>query len=162
MIAYLQQMLDLALGKELQGIHFWATVYVLFVLAGNLLYVYRVRRWPHTRGQLLRLGLQPLGAPEIGSTTQDYVPRALYTYQVAGHDYQGEAISVWKIAASGVLRGAASGLPRQIEADAHGTVTVYYHPQRPEKSVLLRPGWLSLAILWGGLALVGGYYLWRW
>ena len=54
MLDYLQTMFDLALRKELQGLHFWATVYVLVVLLGTLWHVLRVRRWPSTQGQLLR------------------------------------------------------------------------------------------------------------
>ena len=60
MLDYLQTMFDLALRKELQGLHFWATVYVLVVLLGTVWHVLRVRRWPCTQGQLLRLGVRDL------------------------------------------------------------------------------------------------------
>ena len=50
----------LALRKELQGLHFWATVYVLVVLLGTVWHVLRVRRWPSTQGScrcIWRVGL---------------------------------------------------------------------------------------------------------
>ena len=123
---YLQLMFDLASHKELQGIHFWATVYVLIVLAGSLWHIVRVRRWPSTQGQLLELGVRPLGTPESGSGDQDHVPSALYRYRVDGVEHQGREISVWKMSASGALRKTALLLPRLVKADASGAVDVFY------------------------------------
>ena len=95
-------MLDLALRKELQGIHFWATLYVLIVLVGSLWHALRVRSWPHVEGQLLSLGTRPLGTPDLGTSDQDHVPSALYLYQVNGQTYEGREISIWKMSASGM------------------------------------------------------------
>ena len=162
MIEYLQQMVDMALRKELQGIHFWATVYVLFVLAGSLWHVLHVRSWPITRGRLIRLGIRQFGASELSPANQAYVPDALYTYEVGGQVYQGREISVWKMSASGILKDSAALLPRQVQADESGVVRVYYNARRPHKSLLLRPGWVSLTFLWGLIALVAGFYIWRW
>ena len=39
---------------------------------------------------------------------------------------------------------------------------VYYHPKRPDKSLLLRPGRATLLFLWALIALVAGFYIWRW
>lgn len=104
MIEYLRSMIDLALRKELQGIHFWASVYVLIVLTGSLWHVLRVRRWPSTEGRLLRLGVRQFGATEFNPADQQYVPDALYSYRVHGQSYQGREISVWKMSASGLLK----------------------------------------------------------
>lgn len=162
MIEYLQEMTDLALRKELQGIHFWATVYVLFVLAGSLWHVVRVRSWPSTEGRLIRLGIRQFGATELNPTDQAYVPDALYSYEVGGQVYQGREISVWKMSASGILKDSAALLPRRVQADASGAVRVYYNPRRPHKALLLRPGWPSLTFLWVLVVLVAGFYIWRW
>ena len=162
MLDYLHRMLDLALDKQLQGIHFWGTVYTLLVLAGSLWHVLRVRGWPSTQGQLLRLGIRPIGGAEPLRADQQHVPDALYSYQVQGQHYQGHALSVWKLSASGLLIGAAELQPRQVEADASGAVTVFYNPRHPHKSLLLRPGWGSLLFLCGSMAAVAGFYLWRW
>jgi hypothetical protein len=89
-------MLDLALRKELQGIHFWATLYVLIVLVGSLWHALRVRAWPQTEGQLLSLGTRPLGSSGLDTRNQDYVPSALYRYQVNGLSYEGREISIWR------------------------------------------------------------------
>lgn len=105
MFEYLQHMFDLASRKQLQGIHFWATVYVLVVLIGSLWHALRVRAWHHTEGQLLRLGICPLGSTDLGTADQDHVPLALYRYLVNGQAYEGREISIWKMSASGVLRG---------------------------------------------------------
>lgn len=155
-------MFDLASHKELQGIHFWATVYVLIVLAGSLWHIVRVRRWPSTQGQLLELGVRPLGTPESGSGDQDHVPSALYRYRVDGVEHQGREISVWKMSASGALRKTALLLPRLVKADASGAVDVFYHPRRHDKSVLLRPGWRSVLFLCAAMLATAGFYLWRW
>lgn len=162
MADYLQRMLDLALRRELQGIHFWASVYVVGVLAGSWWHVLRVRAWPHVEGQLLRLGVRPLGGPGLDTPDQLVVPAALYRYRVSGQAYEGQGLSVWPVAASGVLRGVVSGLPRQVQADADGRVRVYHHPTRPHKSLLVRPGAGSIAVLWALIVLTVGFYLWRW
>ena len=162
MLDYLQTMFDLALRKELQGLHFWATVYVLVVLLGTVWHVLRVRRWPSTQGQLLRLGVRKFAGPALNPADQAYVPDALYAYEVAGRAYQGRELSVWKVSASGILRGAAGLLPARVKADAAGRVPVYYHPKRPHKSLLLRPGVATVVSVWLLMALVAGFYLWRW
>jgi Protein of unknown function (DUF3592) len=162
MLEYLQHMFDLALQKELQGIHFWATLYVLIVLAGTLWHAVRVRGWPRVEGQLLDLGIRPLGTPELGTRDQDYVPSALYRYQVNGRSYEGREISIWKMSASGMLRNTAKLLPRQVRPSATGKVPVSYNPRRPEKSVLLRPGWTSIALLSALMVLTAAFYFWRW
>lgn len=162
MLEYLERMTDLALRKELQGIHFWATVYVLIVLAGSLWHALRVRAWPQVEGQLLQLGIRPLGRPDLGTSNQDYVPSAVYRYQVNGQSYEGRDISIWKMSASGMLKGAAAILPRQVRPTAAGTVIVFYNPKCPRKSLLLRPGWGSLSVLWGLMALTALFYIGHW
>ncbi|MBA4343344.1 MAG: hypothetical protein C0423_14505 [Methylibium sp.] len=164
MLGYLQRMLDLALDKQLQGIHFWGTVYTVLVLAGSLWHVLRVRRWPGTPGELLRLGVRPIGGAEPLRADQAFVPDALYAYQVDGQRYEGSELSVWKLSASGLLRSAAALQPRQVRAveAASGVVTVYYNPRRPHKSLLVRPGWASVCFMCCCIAAVAGFYLWRW
>lgn len=155
-------MFDLAAHKELQGVHFWATVYVVVVLAGTLWHVLRVRAWPSTEGQLMQLGMRPLGTPELGSSHQDHVPSALYRYRVDGVEHRGREISVWKVSASGFLQNTPLLLTRMVPVDASGTVEVFYHPRRHHKSLLLRPGWRSVLFLCAALVITAGFYLWRW
>lgn len=155
-------MIDLALRKELQGIHFWATVYVLVVLIGSLWHVLRVRAWPSVVGQLVHLGVRPLGRPDLQTTNQDYVPSALYRYQVNGRSYEGREISVWKYSASGILKNATHWLPKLVLSDAAGNVMVQYNPKRPHKSLLLRPGWVSIVFLILLVVATTGFYLWCW
>ncbi|MBR7800511.1 hypothetical protein [Undibacterium fentianense] len=107
MLDYLQRMLTLAANKELQGIHFWASVYVSFVLCGTALHILRVRRWPSVTGRLLQLGIRPLGSlgiNESGRTHQGFIPNALYEYEVGGQQYRGSELSIWKMSASGFLK----------------------------------------------------------
>ena len=162
MLGYLQRMLDLALHKELQGIHFWATLYVLIVLIGSLWHALRVRGWPQVEGQLLSLGIRPLGTPDLSTRDQDYVPSALYRYQVDGQSYEGREISIWKMSASGLLKNAANLLPRQVRPGETGKVVVYYNPSRPKKSLLLRPGWASICVLSALIVCTAAFYIWRW
>ncbi|NDY92490.1 DUF3592 domain-containing protein [Ideonella livida] len=162
MLDYLRDMLDLALRKEVQGIHFWATVYVLVVLGGSLWHVLKVRAWPHAEGQLLSLGIRPLGGAGLGSGDADHVPSALYRYQVNGQEFLGHEISVWKMSASGLLKNAAYVLPRLVAVEPTGRVRIYYHPKHPNKSLLLRPGWMSLCSLTVAMGLTAALYLWSW
>lgn len=155
-------MLDLALRKELQGIHFWASLYVLVVLSGTLWHALRIRAWPQAEGQLLRLGIRPLGSSELGARDQDYVPAALYSYEVDGQSYQGREISMWKMSASGLLKNAAKLLPAQVRSSETGKVPVYYNPRRPRQSLLLRPGWASLGFLSTLIVSTVAFYVWRW
>lgn len=162
MFAYLERMADLAMQKSLQGLHFWASVYVIFVLLGSLWHVMRVRQWPATQGQLLQLGIRRLGAPDFHPNQQDFVPAARYRYQVGHAVYEGSEISVWKMSASGLLKNTAYALPRQVAADADGKVTVYYNPIHPHKSLLLRPGLYSIAFLSSLISMTVTLYCWRW
>lgn len=155
-------MLDLALRKELQGIHFWATLYVLIVLVGSLWHALRVRGWPHVEGQLLSLGIRPLGTPDLGTSDQDHVPSALYRYEVNGQSYEGREISIWKMSASGMLKSAANLLPGQVRPSETGKVRIYYNPRRPKKSLLLRPGWASITFLSAFIFFTAAFYIWRW
>lgn len=155
-------MLGLALHKELQGIHFWATLYVLIVLVGSLWHALRVRAWPHVEGQLLSLGIRPLGSPDLGTSDQDYVPSALYRYQVNGRSYKGREISIWKMSASGMLKNTANLLPDQVRPSETGKVLIYYNPRRPNKSLLLRPGWASISVLSSLIFFTAAFYVWRW
>ncbi|MFP8777500.1 DUF3592 domain-containing protein [Hydrogenophaga sp. RWCD_12] len=121
-----------------------------------------MRRWPSTQGQLLELGMRPLGTPESGSGDQDHVPLALYRYRVDGVEHRGREISVWKMSASGAFRKTALLLPRLVQADASGAVDVFYNPRRHHKSLLLRPGWRSVLFLCAAMVITAGFYLWRW
>lgn len=147
---------------EPQGLHFWSTAYVVFVLCGSLLHAVRVRRWPHTEGRLRSLGVRPFGAPEPNPADQHYVPDALYDYQLGDTHYEGRQISIWKMSASGILRGSAAAIIRQVRVGAFGEVRVYDHPQKPHKSLLVRPGWPSLAWPCAAIGLVVFYYWRRW
>ncbi|WP_148714469.1 DUF3592 domain-containing protein [Chitinolyticbacter meiyuanensis] len=162
MVEYLKQMVDLTLRKELQGIHFFATLYVAFVLGGSLWQCLRQRRWSKTRGRLLRVGIRALGETDGGASNRDYVPDALYLYQVDDVEYQGTEISVWKMSASGLLKNTAYMLPKKVTADEHGNVDVYYNPKRPKKSLLLRPGPSTLIVLAGAMVGAVGFYVWKW
>ncbi|MGM9425498.1 hypothetical protein [Hydrogenophaga sp. MI9] len=122
----------------------------------------RVRRWSSTHGQLLELGMRPLGTPESGSGDRDHVPSALYRYFVDGVEHQGREISVWKMSASGAFRNTALLLPSLVQADASGAVEVFCHPRRHHKSLLLRPGWRSVLFLCAAIVITAGFYLWRW
>lgn len=69
---------------------------------------------------------------------------------------------MWKMSASGVLKNAATILPKQVRTDESGKVVVYYNPRRPKKSLLLRPGWVSITFLSALILFTVGFYIWRW
>lgn len=143
--SYVTTMIQLTQAGELQGIAFWAVIYCWVIGWATVLIYWRVRHWPTVWGHLLDCSVRPLGGPEPVLSEQNYMAKALYRYVVAGHAYQGQRIAPWQISASHNLRGLLHGQLRGI-TQQDGRVRVYYSPTRPEKSYLVRPGWLSLSI----------------
>ncbi|MEE4299843.1 MAG: DUF3592 domain-containing protein [Pseudomonadales bacterium] len=156
---YLADMFRLARDGELQGIWFWAAVYVALVCTASLRFQLRTRRWPTTTGQLARLGIRRFGASEMTLSEQDHVGDALYTYRVAGKDYEGRRISPWIVVASHNARALLRLQNRGVVRAASGEVRVHYDPRRPQKSFLVVAGWPGLLLTAAVIVLPAvGYY----
>lgn len=159
MIDYLQHMWQLARDGQSQGVCFFIVLYVSALSLWTLLRLWRIRRWPVVRAQLLSLGREAFGHDAIRSE-QQYTASALYRYEVDGREYQGSEISAAvKILASGAAARLPDQLLRQVNAGDDGTVEIRYNPARPQHSYLLRPGRIALLLYALGAF---GLPLWYW
>lgn len=145
-IKYVQEMVQLAMQGNLQGIWFLIAVYACAACGYSLFFQARTRKWHTTRGKLHKLGVEKFGATEWVTSEQDYVSNALYTYEVGGRTYRGTRISPWIFVAShnarAVLRKQLSLLQRYPD----GQVKVFYNPKKPHKSYLLQAGFIGMVI----------------
>ncbi|MGB1261642.1 MAG: DUF3592 domain-containing protein [Cognaticolwellia sp.] len=145
-VDYLNDIWQLAIQGDRQGIFFFAALYTLLLLSYSLIYQLRVRSWPQVKGELLNATLERFGAGHIVKAEQTYAASALYQYVVDGEQYQGSRISSWLILASHnvtfVLKKQLAG----IEKYPDGGVKVFFNPKSPKKSFLIKPGLMGVAI----------------
>lgn len=115
----------------------------------SLFHQLRLRRWPATRGRLVHAETRKFGSTEWVTSEQEYQTDALYEYTVAGTPYQGRRVSAWIVVASHNLRGLLERQLDAIERHPDGSITVYYNPNKPQKSLLVKPGWLGIGFTIG-------------
>jgi len=72
---YFQEMWQLTIEGKAQGIFFWFSVYMLIVCIYSLVLQIRMRFWPSTHGELVKLELDRFGA-SITKSDQDYKANA--------------------------------------------------------------------------------------
>lgn len=137
LISYFQEMWQLALQGELQGIWFWAALYTLIFLTYSLIFQLQTRTWPSTQGELIKAGVEKFGATERVTSDQDYMSEALYHYSVSGTAYEGTRISPWVIVASHNARFVLEKQMSSIQKYPDGKVKVFYNPKKPKKSFLI-------------------------
>ena len=143
---YIEQMLELALNGEIQGVWFWAAVYTFAVCGYSLIFQLRTRSWPFTTGELVEAEVEKFGATDPVKSNQEYVSKALYRFTVSGVDYEGTRISPWVFVAS---HNARAILKKQMSAIYHypdGKVKVFYNPGNPQKSFLIVAGRVGIFI----------------
>ena len=144
-VNYLQQMFDLASEGELQGIWFWASCYMLVVCLYSMFFQIPTRFWASTVGTIHSLGLKEFGSSNELSE-QQYRGNALYSYHVNDQAYEGTRISPWVFVtnhnAKGILRKQLSG----IKMPTKDTVVVYYNPNKPKKSFLIKANRFGIVI----------------
>ncbi|PRO69564.1 DUF3592 domain-containing protein [Alteromonas gracilis] len=134
---YFQQMVDLASEGELQGIWFWASCYMLVVCLYSAYFQIRTRFWATTVGNIHNLGLKKFGISNDLSE-QQYRGKALYSYSVNGQTYEGTRISPWVFVTNYNAKGLLLRQQAGIDMPTKDTVTVYYNPNKPQKSFLLK------------------------
>mgnify|MGYP000168003192 CR=1 FL=1 len=145
MFDYIQQMWDLALQGETQGVWFWVAVYAFLICGYSVVFQLLIRTWPSTKGQLISIGLDKFGRAMVLSD-QDYKANALYTYQVKGKSYQGKRVSPWVIVASHNAQFVLKKQLRKVETYPNNQVKVFYKPSNPAKSWLILPSKLGIVI----------------
>ena len=134
---YFQQMVDLASEGELQGIWFWASCYMLVVCLYSAYFQIRTRFWATTVGNIHNLGLKKFDISNDLSE-QQYRGKALYSYSVNGQTYEGTRISPWVFVTNYNAKGLLLKQQAGIDMPTKDTVTVYYNPNKPQKSFLLK------------------------
>lgn len=142
---YLQYMVDLASDGELQGIWFWASCYMLVVCVYSLYFQIQTRFWASTVGNIHSLGLQKLSNSNELSE-QQYRGNALYSYCVNGQTYEGTRISPWVFVTNHNAKGILLKQQAGINMPTKDTVVVYYNPNNPKKSFLLKANKFGIVV----------------
>lgn len=142
---YLQQMVDLASEGELQGVWFWASCYTLIVCLYSAHFQIQTRFWVSTMGKIQSLGLEKFGSSNELSE-QEYRGKALYSYNVNGQTYEGKRISPWLFVTNHNARGLLIKQQAGIDTPTKDTVTVYYNPNKPKRSFLLKANKFGIVV----------------
>ncbi len=146
LLTHSKQMLHLAAEGHTQGVWYWAALYAFVVCSYSLWFQIRTRGWPSAEGRLEHLGIKKFGVGERSASNQDYIGKALYTYTVAGRQYEGSRISPWIIIVSHNSRFLLAQQQGGINVDPDGGVRVYYNPRNPRKSYLKIAGKPGIAV----------------
>ena len=146
LILYFREMWQLAIQGQVQGVWFWAALYMLIVCIYSLRFQIRTRYWPFVQGEIVKVEVDEFGATDLVKSNQDYVLKALYTYTVSGVDYEGTRISPWIFVASHNARIALEKQMSSIQVFPDGKVKVFYNPQNPRKSYLIVAGKAGICI----------------
>lgn len=158
--AYIGEMWQLASQRQLQGIWFWAALYAFFVCGYSIIFQIKTRYWPSVEGELVKAQVEKFGATDLVKSDQDYISKALYSYSVAGREYEGKRISPWVFVASHNARFVLQKQLGTIDRLPNDKVRVYYNPKKPHKSYLVVAGRLgiSLTILFCTLPMLLYYF----
>lgn len=144
LIIYFQEMWQLVIQGQTQGIWFWAALYTFFICIYSLIFQIRTRYWPFARGELAKFGVEKFGATERVKSNQDYVSKALYKYNVSGVAYDGKRISPWIFVVSHNARFVLEKQMSSIQRFPDGKVKVFYNPNNPKKSFLIIAGKMGI------------------
>jgi len=137
---YFQDMWQLAIQGQTQGIWFGAALYVLIVCGYSLIFQIRTRYWPSIAGELVDFGVKKFGPTDRVKSDQQYVSKALYTYVVSGVAYEGTRVSPWIFIVSLNARFILKKHMSYIQRLPDGKVKVFYNPGNPKKSYLIIAG----------------------
>jgi hypothetical protein len=146
MFEYFGDMWALAIVGNKQGIFFFISLYSLLLLGYSAINQYKTAHWPSTEGILLNAGVKKWGFTEWKKSNQEYTASALYVYKVGEKEYQGTRMSPWVIIASHNVKFILEKQLSSIQNNEDGTITVFYNPNKPQKSYLIKPGKAGLII----------------
>ena len=144
MIDYVMDMFALAVDGDTQGILFFICLYTLVTCGYSVFFQLRVSRWPQVKGTLLQGGVSKIGGTEPVRSNQEYVASALYEYIVDGTLYQGKRVSPWVMVASHNAKFLLEKQMRGVHRYADGGVRVFFNPNNPKKSYLIKPGTIGM------------------
>lgn len=145
LIIYFQEMWQLAVKGQGQGVFFWFSLYMLIVCIYSVIFQLRTRCWPFVSGELVEFGLDKFGASMVKSD-QNYSASALYNYSVSGVTYSGTRVSPWLMLVSYNLRFIIEKQMSYVQRSSDGKVKVFYDPTNPKKSFLIVAGKVGIGI----------------
>ena len=145
LIINFQEMWQLAIKGQTQGIFFWFALYMFIVCIYSLIFQIRTRYWPFVQGELVESGLDKFGA-SIVKSDQDYRASALYNYSVSGVNYSGTRVSPWIMLVSYNLRFIIKKQMSYLQRSSDGKVKVFYNPNNHKKSYLIIAGKMGIGI----------------
>lgn len=94
-------------------------------------------RWPATLGTVQEVVIAPVGDPEDSRAPGErFQPRVAYTYSVDGRTFESSSIAVFDWVFSSRARAAAYLARYDIRRGER--VSVYYDPEEPSASILIR------------------------
>ncbi len=144
--AYILDMWSLVESGDKQGYFFFIALYLLLVCGYSLIHQLNILKWPSVKGKLQKADVSKCGGSETGPSSQLFKASILYSYQVNNQSYIGHRLSPWLVLAS---YNAKQLLNKQISAIQHNedaSVKVFYNPNNPNKSFLIKPNQLGLLI----------------
>ena len=145
LIIYCQEMWQLAINGNGQGVFFWFAVYIFIVGLYSLIFQIRMRSWHVVQGKLIKFGLDQFGHA-MSKSDQNYWAGALYNYSVSGVDYSGTRVSPWLILVSHNLKFILEKQMSYVQRLSDGSVKVFYNPNNPKKSFLIIAGNTGIGI----------------
>jgi|SRR5210317_523838 hypothetical protein len=159
MMDYFERMWVLAANGNGQGVFFWCAVYMLVMLLYSLMYQIRVTSWPSTEGELIKDRIREFGYA-FAPSDKEYIASVSYTYVVQGNEYVGKRLSPWLFITNNNAKFILKKQLNSVLRQSSGLVTVYYNPNKPSKSYLIKPG-LTGKFVTAALAVIPFLMYWQ-
>ena len=141
MIEYFEHLL----ASEHNAVVLISAGYFAIIGVCSLIYMRRISKWPSVIGKLHEEKIVGSGGGSHDETS--YSAKVRYTYCVDGVPYENDRINAWHILISHNLRSLLNLQFRYIDRHDSSGVTVFYHPNKPEKAYLVVPGWKQMALV---------------
>ncbi|AUM12284.1 DUF3592 domain-containing protein [Ketobacter alkanivorans] len=138
-VDYFESMWGLALNGQAQGVFFFASLYALVMLLYSLRFQVRVSSLPGVEGELEDERIREFGYA-YAMSQKEYVVSVSYKYVVEGKEYVGNRLSPWAFVTNNNARFILKSQLNSICRGSSGKITVYYDPEKPHKSFLIKPG----------------------
>ncbi|MEO1290004.1 MAG: DUF3592 domain-containing protein [Chloroflexota bacterium] len=140
----------------------WLTLGGLFIVSRGLFKVWKqfeTRNWKRTIGEMLETEIVKTKCIVRNREVDDYRPRVLYRYEVNKEIFTGNRLQYGRTGHHTHRQQAEYVLERFHKIDK---LTVYFNPDNPEESILIRDAMSSGALgylLLGGLLIAMGIWL---
>lgn len=144
--AYILDMWSLVESGDKQGYFFFIALYLLLVGGYSLIHQFSISRWPSVKGKLHKANISKWGGSETAPSSQLFKASILYSYQVNNQSYKGHRLSPWLVLASYNAKQLLNQQINAIQQNEDASIKVFYSPNNPKKSFLIKPNRLGLLI----------------